>query len=109
MKEPSQEDLNRNRRIVDEILVTTGHKLNTAGQPQSEEDKAIRRLEQANQAVSLAVKKHYEDHPIATNLPELRTLIMNIYMFEFSNWNKDDCIFMLTIMQSANALKRFGY
>lgn len=107
--EPSQEDQNRNRRIVNEVLAETGHNLDKAGQPQTDEDKAIRRLEFANKEVSLAVAKYYEDHPIATDVQELRKKVMQIYMLEFSRWNKEDCIFMLTMMQSANAMKKFGY
>lgn len=105
----SQEDINKNRRIVADVLKQTGHNLDSAGQPQSDEDKAIRRLELANKEVSLAVAKYYEDHPIATDPAALQKIIMNIYLFEFSRWNKDDCIFMLCIMQSRHAMKKFGY
>lgn len=105
----SQEDINKNRRIVADVLAQTGHNLDKAPAAITDEDKAIRRLELANKEVSLAVAKYYEDHPIATDVQELRKKIMQIYMFEFSRWNKEDCIFMLTIMQAANAMKRFGY
>lgn len=109
MKEPSQEDINRNKRIVNEVLAQTGHNLDSAPAALTDEDKAIRRLEFANKEVSLAVVKYYEDHPIQTDVQELRKKVMQIYMLEFSRWNKEDCIFMLTMMQSANAMKRFGY
>lgn len=109
MKEPSQEDINKNRRIVDEILDITNNKLTNNGIANTPEAEAERRLLLANQEVMLVVKKYNEDHPIASIPEDLRKLVMNVYLFEFSKWSKDDCIYMLTLMQTMNAMKRFGY
>lgn len=105
----SQEDIQRNKRIVDEILEQTGHKLSTKGPANTPEAEAERRLLLANQEVMLVVKKYNEDHPIATIPEDLRKEIMQVYLFEFSRWSKDDCIYMLCLMQTMNAMKKFGY
>lgn len=107
--EPSGTDRERNQRIVDEILELTGNKLNGQKQPQTEEDKAIRRFELANMEVAKAVREYYEDHPLMTNVAELRRIIWSIYNLELCKWNKDDLIFMLALQQTSLAMKRFGY
>lgn len=104
---PSGEDRRRNLAIVEEVLTITNNKLKKPATTKDEE--TFRRLELANMEVAQVVKKYYNDHPIMTDVPELRKLIMNVYIMEFYKWSKDDVISMLTLLQSHNAMKRFGY
>lgn len=102
----SQEDIQRNKRIVDEILAETGNKLATKSPASTPEQEAEHRLFLAKQAVLLAVKKYNDDHPLATVPEDLRKIIMNIYLEEFSKWSKDDCIYILCLMQTMHAMKK---
>lgn len=103
----SQEDINKNKRIVDEILDETGHKLKA--KPETEESKAEARLLVVKQEVTLVVKKYYEDHPIGTVQSDLAHLIMSTYLNEFYRWNKDDLIYAMCLNQTSAAMKYFGY
>lgn len=105
----SGEQQRRNMAIVQEVLDDLGIKLNKPEPTQSDEQKAIRQMMLANQEVAQAVKDYYEKHPIATDIPEFRKMIMGIYLLNFCKWSKDDVLFMLSVLQTQNAMKRFGY
>jgi len=103
----SAEDQQRNKRIVDEILDITNHKLKE--KPETEEQKAEARLLVVNQQVTLVVKKYYDDHPLGTVKADLAKQIMSTYLGEFYKWSKDDLVYMLCLQQTTSALKHFGY
>jgi uncharacterized protein YdaL len=105
--EPSGEERQRNNRIVKEILDLTGHSNDNI--PTVKEDVILGELKAINKDVSDAVLKYYETHALTTNVPELRKIIMNIYMESFGKYSRDDLHFLLTVQQTKLAMTKFGY
>ena len=105
--EPSGEERRRNDNIVKEILSITGH--DTPDIPTTREDCILAELKAINEDVSKAVVDYYKLHPVVSNVPELRKLIMGIYMEHFAEYNRDDLHFLLTVQQTKLAMTKFGY
>ena len=69
----------------------------------------FKRMALVNKAVALAIHDYHEKHPLATDRDELIKLVMRTYMLEFSAWQHEDVIELLTMQQSMICLKHFGY
>jgi len=103
----SGEERERQKRIVDEILEQTGHKIKSTENPQV--DSALEHLQRIKRDVLLMVQRYYQEHPLGTDPVKLRNLIIQIYIDELSKWSKDDLLCMFAMQQTAGAMHALGY